>query len=115
MRHECAEPSGDGDLHDGARYGDATHGEQVGDGEVQPHPEHEEDDADLGELRRQAGVGDVPWREGADGDACQQVANERWQAEPHGNESEHKCQAEAGGDGRDERGLVRHRSGGGQR
>jgi hypothetical protein len=38
VRHQSAEPRGDGDLHDGARYGDAPHGEQVGDGEVQPHP-----------------------------------------------------------------------------
>jgi hypothetical protein len=111
VRQERAEPRGDGDLHDGAGHGDAPYGEQIGDGEVQPDAEHEEDDADLGELRRQPGVGDVAGGERAHGDARQQVADERGQMESRRDQAEQKRQAEPGGDRRDEGGLVRHRRG----
>ena len=39
--------------HDRARHRDAAHREQIAQREVEAHSEHEEDDADLGELPRE--------------------------------------------------------------
>ena len=54
MDQHRPERRGDGDLPDGARHRDAAHREQVAQREVEAHSEHEEDDADLGELPREA-------------------------------------------------------------
>ena len=99
----------DGDLPDGARHGDGPHGQQVGEGEVQPDAEHEQDDADLGELRRELLVGHVARREGADHHARDEVADERRKPQPLRQGPEHERQAEARHDGRDQGGVMRHR------
>ena len=52
-------------------------GGQIGEREVQADPEHEQDDADLGELLGKASVADEPGCERADGDTGEQVADER--------------------------------------
>ena len=45
-------------LADGPRDGDAPHGEQVPEREVDADAEHQQDHADLGELGGDRGVGD---------------------------------------------------------
>ena len=55
----------DGDLHDGAGHGDGAHRQQVLQREMQADAEHQQDDADLGELVGQALVGDEARRERA--------------------------------------------------
>ena len=60
-------------LRDGARHGDATHGQQLVEVELEPDTEHQEDDANLGELFGQRPVGHKPRRVGPDQHAGQQV------------------------------------------
>ena len=47
---------------------------------MQAHAEHQENDADFGELAREIGVPDEPGRERAEGHAGEQVAHKRRQA-----------------------------------
>ena len=47
---------------------------------MQTHAEHQENDADLGELAREIGVTDKPGRERAEGDAGEEIAHKRRQA-----------------------------------
>ena len=56
------------------RNGDAAHRHQVGQREVQAHAEHQQHDADLGQLRGQVHVGDEARGVRADQHAGQQVA-----------------------------------------
>ena len=79
---------------------------------MQADAEHQQDDADLGELRGELAVGDEAGRERADGDARQQVADERRQLQPDGDEAADEREREADGDRRDQRGLVGHGVGG---
>jgi hypothetical protein len=53
----------------------------VTDGEVKPDAEHQQDDAEFGELARQSRIADETRRERADGDAGDEVADER--GKPH--------------------------------
>jgi hypothetical protein len=77
---------------------------------MQPHAEHQQHDADLGELAGDLEVGDIAGRGGADQHAGEQVADQRRQAEPDGDEAEDQRQPEARRDRRDERDAVRHRA-----
>jgi hypothetical protein len=108
VRHERAEPGGDRDLRHRAGHRDRAYREQVGDREVEPDAEHEQDHAELGELRGEPGVGHVARGERAHGDAGQEVAEDRRQPEPRGEQAEEEGQPEPGRDGGDERGVVRH-------
>ena len=45
------------DLHCGPAQSDAAYGQQVLEMEMQAHAEHEQDDADLGQLRGQPRIG----------------------------------------------------------
>jgi hypothetical protein len=110
--HQWATPipraGGDGDLDQRARHRDAPHGEQVFHREVEAHPEHQQDDADLGELSRELEVGDEARRGRPDHDAGQQIADERRQPEPGRDEPENEGQAERRGQRRDQGQVVRH-------
>ena len=64
--------------------------------------EHEQDDADLGELIGDARIGYEAGREGADGDAGQQVANERRQAQAMGRDAKRQGEHKANNDGGDD-------------
>ena len=97
-----------GDLHDGAGDGDQPHRPQVLEREVQPDAEHQQDDADLGQLAGQRLVGDEAGRVGAERHAGQQVADERGYADALGDGAEDEGEAEPHDDGGDERGVVRH-------
>ncbi len=105
----------DGDLHDGAGHGNAPHRQQVLDGEMHADAEHQQDDADLRQLRRQRLIGDEPRRMRADGDSGQEVADQRREPEPIGDRSEQKRQHQPEDDGGDERRVVRHASPAGSR
>jgi hypothetical protein len=89
-----------------AGHRDLPHHEQIAHGEMQPDAEHEEDDADLRELRCEPDVGHEPGREGADRHARQQVADEGWESQTRGEEAEHEGESEAGGDRRNESRLA---------
>ena len=75
---------GDGDLRDRARDGDGLHRHQVLQREMQADAEHQQDHADLGQLRRQGLVGDEAGRERPDHDAREQVAHQRRQPQRAG-------------------------------
>ena len=79
-REPHAEHGGAGDLGDGARDGDLADGKQILEREMQANAEHQEDDADLGELAGEILVGDIARRERADDDAGQQIADQRAEA-----------------------------------
>ncbi len=59
-----AEEGRDGNLADGAGHGDIPHRPEVLEREVQADAEHQEDDADLGQLARQRLVSDEARRVG---------------------------------------------------
>ena len=63
---------------------------QIAEIEVQPDAEHQQDDADFGQLRRHLRVGDEAGRLRADEDPGQQVADDRRQAEPLGDQPQHQ-------------------------
>ena len=73
-----------------------------------PDPEHQQDDADLGELPGQRRVADESRRERAHRDAGDEVTDERRQTQPNGDESADGAEGQADGEGRDERGFVMH-------
>ena len=69
-------------LDDRPGHGDPADGEQFLEVEVQPDAEHQQDDADLGQLLGQVPVGDEAGRVRPDDDPGQQVADDRRQPEP---------------------------------
>jgi hypothetical protein len=76
---------------------------------VQADPEHEQHDPDLGELGREVQVGDKPRGERPHRHTRQQIAEERWQAQAHGEEAAQKGNGQAHADGRNQRRAVGHR------
>ena len=60
-----------------AGHGDPPHGQQLLEVELQADAEHQQDDADLGELLGQRRVGDEARRVRPDEHAGQQVADDR--------------------------------------
>jgi hypothetical protein len=108
MSQREAEPRHDRDLPERARDRDGPHGHQVGEREMQPHPEHEQDDAEFGKLRGESLVGDVARRERPDHDPGHEIADERREAQPLRNRAAQEGETDAGHDGGDQRGIVRH-------
>jgi hypothetical protein len=98
-----------GDLADRSRHRDPADGPEVADREVHADPEHQQDDADLRDLRGQLLVRHEPGRERTDHDAREQVADERRKADAHGEEAADEREAQPDRDRRDERDVVRHR------
>ena len=76
---------------------------------MQADAEHQQDDADLGEFRRQRLVGDEARRERPDENAGDQVADQRGNAETVGEGAEDEGQPQTGDDRCDKRRLMRHR------
>ena len=58
--------------------------------ELQADAEHQQDDADFGELLGQRGVGDETGRVRADQRACEQIADDRRETKPLGEVAEHE-------------------------
>src|SRR5947207_1537571 len=78
---------------------------------MQADAEHQQDDADLGELRRQHLVGDKTRGERADHHAGEQIADERRDAQPVGDRAEDEGEPDPGHDRGDQRRRVMHVSG----
>ncbi|MND80716.1 hypothetical protein D3C80_724900 [compost metagenome] len=97
------------DLNQGAGNGDLAHLHQVRRREVQPDPEHQQDDADLGQLGRQFRVRDEAARVGADDDARHQITDQRRQLQPIGQHAEHEGEDEASDQGDNQAVGMRHR------
>ena len=89
------------DLNNCAGHGDATDSQQIIEGEVQPDTEHQQDDADLGQLARQFDVSHETWRGRAEHDPGNQVANQRRQFQSAGDETHNQRKPQAGGNGGD--------------
>ena len=104
------EQAGHDRLDDRARDGDRSDGQEVAERELDPHAEHEQDDAELGELESDGAVGDEPWRERTDHDAGDDVPDDRGQPDMPGDEPADERGGQADRDGRDENGLVVHGS-----
>ena len=75
---------------------------------MQAHSEHQKDDAELSEFRRQRLVGNVTWREGAHGDAGEQISDQGRYLQALRDGAENKREPEARNDGCDQRCIVRH-------
>ena len=105
---DCSEQRGHRYLDDRAGQRDAADREQVAQREVNAHAEHQQDHSDLGQLGRELRVRHEARREGAECDACEQIAHEGRQAEADCGEAEHQGHAESRSDRRDERGFVWH-------
>src|SRR5471030_2557924 len=77
---------------------------------MQADAEHQQDDADLGQFAGQGKIGGEARRERADHDARHQIADQRLDAQPVGDQAEDIGQHEARGDVGNERCLMlRHR------
>ena len=109
MAKRHAEQRGAGDLHDGAGHGDRPHREQLLEREMQADAEHQQDDADLGELACERLVGDEARRRRADQHAGDEIADERRQTQPMGERAEHPGESQRDDDGGDQ--GMGHRSG----
>jgi hypothetical protein len=77
--------------------------------EVHPHAEHEQDDADLRELLREADIADKPRRVRPDHHAREQVADDRREPQPVRDQPEHPRGRERGGDGGEQRQTLHPR------
>ncbi len=78
--------------------------------EMHADAEHQQDDADLGHLGGELGVGDEPRRVGADGDPGEHVADQGRQSEPLGDPAEGERHGERAGEGHDDGEIVHDRS-----
>ena len=85
---------------------DGLDGDQVVQVEVEADAEHQQDHPDLGELVGQVQVALEAGRVRPDQHAGQQVADDRREAQPLGEQPQHPGGGEPGGDGRDQRELV---------
>ncbi len=88
-----AHQRGDGDLADRARHGDAGDRQQVLQREMQADAEHQQDDADLGQLGSKRGIGLEARRVRTHQDAGQQIADQRLHAQPVGDQPEDEKRA----------------------
>ncbi|GJD75310.1 hypothetical protein CFIICLFH_3551 [Methylobacterium goesingense] len=110
QRQGTAHGGGRHDLHDRTGQRDGAYRHQVLDREVQADAEHQQDDADLGELARELAVADEARRVGADEDAREEVADEGRQAQALRQHSADEGEHEAEGDDGDQLCRVRHGS-----
>jgi hypothetical protein len=77
VRGQCAERGGDETLQDRAWDRHSPHGQQFVEMELQPDPEHQEDDADFSELLGEMNIRRVAGRVGANDDSSQEVTDDR--------------------------------------
>ncbi len=105
VREQRAERRGHRALPDRAGHRDAPHREQVLDVEVQADAEHQQDDADLGQLLGEARVGDEARRVRPDEQAGQQIADDRRQPEPVRDVAQDERRRQAAGERQDQVGT----------
>ena len=70
--------------------------------ELQPDAEHQQDDADFGQLLRHMAVGDKAWRIGPDEQPGDEIADDRGEADAMRGEAEDQRRAEASGQRQDQ-------------
>ena len=75
---------------------------------MQADAEHQQDDADLGQLRGEALIGDEAGGEGADDDPGEEISDKRRDAQPMGDNSEQEGQDDGADESGDQRGILRH-------
>ncbi len=92
-------------LHQRAGHRDPAHRPNVIDRNFEPDAEHQQNDADLGELQRQANVGGEQ-RACGHGDAGEQIADDRRKPQPQRDKAKHKRQHNRGDQSRDQRVLI---------
>ncbi|MNH10224.1 hypothetical protein D3C79_696960 [compost metagenome] len=103
-----AEQGRQGYLDDGTRDGDVFDREQILQGEVQAHPEHQQDDADLRELGGQLQVGHIAGSKGTAHDSCRQITHHGGDPQALGQHAEDIGQHEAANQGCDKGERVVH-------
>ncbi len=103
----CANGGGREHLHDGAGECDFSHIEQIAHGKMQPHAEHEQDNADFRELLRQRDIGNESGRTRTDCYTCQQITENGRQLQILGDHAENERGYDAGDNGVDKRMLHR--------
>ena len=108
-RDDGAEHRGDRALRDGAGNGDPSNGEQFLDVKLQADAEHQQDDADLGELLGDLRVGDESRRVRTDQRAREQIADDRRQARALREVAENQRGREAAGERQDQIEVVHRR------
>ena len=77
---------------------------------MQADAEHQQNDADLGELISERDVGDEAWRRRPDQHAREEIADERREPQLGGQQPHHEREAERGGEGRQQIDAVMHLS-----
>ena len=97
MRQRRAGQRRDDALRDGAGNRDAADREQLLDVKLQADAEHQQDDADFGELFGQRRVGDETGRVRPDQRAGEQISGDRRQAEPMRDVAEREGGGQAAG------------------
>ncbi len=97
------------DLGQRPRQGDPADLREVVEREVQPDSEHEEHDPDLRQLLGEVEIGHEARGGRTDQHAGDQVADDRRQLQPQGEEPEEQGSAEGDGDGGDQGELGVHR------
>ncbi len=106
VRDQRTEPGRHRDLHERAGNGDPPHGEELLHLEMEADAEHQEDDADLGELGREAAMRDEARGEGPDRDPGEEVADDRGEAKALADEPEHERCAQPAGERQDQTEIV---------
>jgi hypothetical protein len=75
---------------------------------VQPDSEHQENDADFGQLVGQSLIRHIAWRERADQDAGEKISNQWRDAQTMRHSAKTECQNKADDNGRYQRRVMRH-------
>ena len=111
VHHGGAEGGGHDALHDGSGDGDVFDGEQLFEVKLQADAEHQQDDADLGELLGHGDVGDEAGGVRADDDAGEQVADDGGEPDALREVTEGEGRDKAAGEREDEIDVVHRRVG----
>ena len=90
QRQRHAEQGRDRDLHDGAGQGYGPDRHQIFKRKMQADREHQQNDADFGQLVGERLIGDEPRRKGADGDTGKQITDQRRHTQPVRRQSKNK-------------------------
>ena len=90
-------------------HGDAPDGQQIRQREVQPDAEHEQDHADLGQLRGEVRIGHESRRERTDHDPGHQEPGDGCDTQPVRDQAEHERRDEGTDQRRDQGGHRVHR------
>ena len=107
-RHAQAEQCRATHLHHRAGHGDTLDGKQVAQRKMQADAEHQQHDADFGELRSEVHIGDKTGRCRPDQDSGHEITDQGRQLDPFGDEAEYQRRTETGGEGGDEGDIVFH-------